>query len=70
MNCLRPECAEPIQRCPAKHGTGSCWYFNCLGWVHLNQRHACADMGGDAQPEPGTLPLAGVPAGEPEGEVA
>lgn len=71
MNCHRAECAQPITRCPSKHATGSCWYFNCLGFVHTaTLAHSCADCGGDAAPEPAPLPAVEAPAGKPEGEVA
>lgn len=69
MNCHRD--GQPIARCPAKHATGSCWYFNCLGWVHhATGAHSCPDYAGDAAPEPAPLPVVEVPASKPQGEVA
>jgi hypothetical protein len=49
----------------------TCWYLLCHGWIHTGTgAHACADREGDAQPEPGQLPLTEAPASDPPGEVA
>jgi len=69
--CRRASCAQSVTRCPNRERTGSCWYYRCLGWIHgADGMHACADFGGEAQPEPGTLPLTEAPASKPDGAVA